>query len=334
MHDEAVAFLATVPLLEGVADAELAELARVMRMRELPAGEVVWRAGDEAAAMLFIVDGRVSISLPLPGDRSVEVARLGCGEVLGEVPLLDGGQHSATASVVEAATVLTLTRVDFEALMSRRHPSAFALRRRIAGVACGRLRAQAAALAAALGDEDLAPPPVTPVAELEPCGPPDSAYVRRLATFHAFDSLALWGLLTAGRYVRCPAGCTLTAEGRASTACYVVINGAVEKVIARGDRRIRVGLAGPGHAFGYESLIDGGPSPVTATTRERTLLLVLARDAFERLFHGETSGSQAFLDVIHRDLMAALRQTLRPHAHLAVGAPSRPAAAADPPARR
>lgn len=103
MHDEAVAFLATVPLLEGVADAELAELARVMRMRELPAGEVVWRAGDEAAAMLFIVDGRVSISLPLPGDRSVEVARLGCGEVLGEVPLLDGGQHSATASVVEAA---------------------------------------------------------------------------------------------------------------------------------------------------------------------------------------------------------------------------------------
>ena len=55
------------------------------------------------------------------------------------------------------------------------------------------------------------------------------------------------------------------------------MNGAVEKVIVRGGRRIRVGLAGPGQAFGYESLIDGGPSPVTAATRERTLLLVLPR---------------------------------------------------------
>ena len=87
--------------------------------------------------------------------------------------------------------------------------------------------------------------------------------------------------------------------------------------MVRGDRRIRVGLAGPGQAFGYESLIDGGPSPVTAITRERALLLVLPQDAFERLFHGEDAGSRVFLDVIQRDLVAALRQSLRPHARLA-----------------
>ena len=86
----------------------------------------------------------------------------------------------------------------------------------------------------------------------------------------------------------------------------------------RGGRRIRVGLAGPGQAVGYESLIDGGSSPVTASTRERTLLLVLPHEAWDRLFGGETVGSYVFLDVIHRDLMAALRQALRPHARLAV----------------
>ena len=154
-------------------------------------------------------------------------------------------------------------------------------------------------------------------ADLEFCGAPNSAYVRRFATFRAFDSLALWGFLTAGRFARCPAGRTLVAEGSRSPACYLTINGAVEKVIVRGGRRIRVGLAGPGQAFGYESLIDGEPSPVTAATRERTLLLVLPQEAFERLFNGETNISQVFLDVIHRDLMAALRQALRPHARLA-----------------
>jgi CRP-like cAMP-binding protein len=316
--DETIAFLATVPLLEGMPEAELAELARVTRRRALPAGEILWDEGDEATAMVLVVDGRVSVSLRLPGDRTVEVSSLGRGEVLGEVPLLDGGQHSATASLLEPSTLLWLSRADFAALVSRRHPTAFALKRRIAGVACARLRHQLAGLAASLGDGGPATQPTQEPAELESCGPPDSAYVRRMATFRAFDSLALWGFLTAGRFARCPAGRTLVAEGTPSTACYVTMNGAVEKVIVRGGRRIRVGLAGPGQAFGYESLIDGAPSPVTASTRERTLLLVLPQEPFERLFNGETSGSHVFLDVIHRDLSAALRQVLRPQARLAV----------------
>jgi len=331
-HAEAVAFLATVPLFHGIPDAEVAELAHVLRRRELPAGKVLWRVGEEAREMVLIVDGRVSVSLPLPGNRAVELTSLGSGEMLGEIPLLDGGRHFRTATVIEPATLLSLGRMDFAALLSRRHPTAFALKRRIAGVACARLRVHLAALAASLGEESpdsLAAPPAEANAELAFCGPPDSGYIRRMATFRAFDSLALWGFLTAGRYARCPAGQTLIAEGTASTACYVTINGAVEKIITRGDRRIRVGLAGPGQAFGYESLIDGGPSPVTASTRERTLLLVLPQEPFERLFHGETAGSHVFLDVIHRDLVAALRQAVRPHARLALSAPSRPAGVAN-----
>jgi CRP-like cAMP-binding protein len=315
MSDDVVGFLATVPLLEGMPEDELASLAGVLRRRDLPAGEVLWNQGDEAGAMLLIISGRVSISLHLPGERSVEVAGVGAGEVLGEIPLLDGGRHSATARVTEPTSLLALSRADFAALVSRRHPTAFTLKRRIAGVACARLRRQLAVLAASLGEE-AAGEQVAP-ADLEFCGPPDSGYVRRLATFHAFDSMALWGFLTAGRFARCPAGRTVVAEGTTSTSCYLTMNGAVEKVIVRGGRRIRVGLAGPGHVFGYESLIDGGPSPVTATTRERTLLLVLPQLQFERLFHGEDSGSHAFLDVIDRDLMAALRQALRPQAQLA-----------------
>ena len=138
-----------------------------------------------------------------------------------------------------------------------------------------------------------------------------------MANFHDFDPLALWGFLTSGRYARCPPGRTLLAEGTPSTACYLTINGAVEKVLVRGDRRIRVGLAGPGKAFGYDSLIDGEPSPVTAVTRERALLLVLPRDPFEQLFNGENAVSRVFLEVLQRDQVATLRQTLRPHARLA-----------------
>jgi CRP/FNR family transcriptional regulator, cyclic AMP receptor protein len=317
---ETVDFLATVPLFEGREEADLVELARVMRRRTVREGEILWRQGDDAREMVFIVDGAVSASLNVPGDRTVEIGRAGPGEIVGEIGLLDGQGHTMSVRVTETATVLALGRVDFAALLAPQDPSAFRLKRRLASLFTARLRNQLRHLAVSLGGEVAGPPAedaARAFAELEYCSPPDSKYVRRMATFHDFDSLALWGFLTSGRYARCQPGRMLLAEGAPSTACYLTINGAVEKVLFRGDRRIRVGLAGPGKAFGYESLIDRRPSPVTAITRERALLLVLPRDPFEQLFNGEDAVSRVFLDVIHRDLVATLRQTLRPHARLA-----------------
>ena len=317
---DSLGFLTSVSLFEGVPRSELAELARVMRRRAVKEGEILWHQDSEAKGLALVVEGRVSVMLRLPGDRVFELSDAGPGETLGEIALIDGGLHSATARVAEAGTLLFLDRADFAALVSRHDPSAFALKRRFAAVATARLRRQFAYLAASLGAADpdrVVGDAARTIPQLEFCGPPDSRYVRRMATFRAFDSLALWGLLTAGRYARCPRGVTLDEEGALPTGCYLVINGAVERVLIRGDGRIRVGLAGPGQAFGYEGLIDGEPSPVTATTRERSLLLVLAPDAFRRLFAGEIDESLVFLDVINRDLAAWLRQAIRPQARLA-----------------
>ncbi|UGS36076.1 cyclic nucleotide-binding domain-containing protein [Capillimicrobium parvum] len=316
---ERVAFLAGVPLFEGIAEDDLADLAHVLRRRTVRAGEIIWREGSHAASMALIVDGRVAVTRHVVGARAMSVAEFGPGQTVGEIPLFDGGPHTATAQAADTTTLLLLGRPDFAALVARRHPSAFALKRRIASLATARLRTQLERLAAPIADapdEQPAAEALPLAAELEPCGPPNSGYVRRMATFRAFDSLALWGFLTAGRYARCRRGRTLVAEGAQPNACYLTINGAVEKVLVRGRRRIRVGLAGPGQAFAYESLIDGRPAPVTAISRERALLLVLPREPFERLFLGDTPESHVFLDVIDRDVVGSWRHALRPLAPL------------------
>ena len=96
---DSAAFLATVSLFEGVRHSDLTELARVMRRRAVSEGEILWHQDAEAKGLALIVEGRVSVTMRLPGDRVFELSDAGPGETLGELALVDGGRHSATARV-------------------------------------------------------------------------------------------------------------------------------------------------------------------------------------------------------------------------------------------
>jgi CRP-like cAMP-binding protein len=315
-EQEIARFLSVVPLLAGRSDDDLLGLARRLRQRTVSPGDLLWKQGDAARELVLVVAGALTALLPVPGGRTVEIGRAGAGDIVGEIGLLEGGEHTMTVEAIEHSTLLALSRNDFAALLARPDASSFDLKRRLALQFTGRLRNQYAQLASTLGGGD-PPSAVGGPAELEPHGPPDSRYLSRMALFHDFDPVALWSFLTSGTYGMCPAGQVLLSEGAPSPACYLTVNGAVEKVLIRGDRRVRVNLAGPGRPFGYESAIDGLPSPVTAITRERTLVLSIARENFSELFHREDTIARVFLDLLLRDLVATLRLTLRPHARLA-----------------
>ena len=75
--------------------------------------------------------------------------------------------------------------------------------------------------------------------------------------------------------------------------------------------------AGPGSAFGYLGLLDGGPASATAVARERSTLLAIGARDFEALLRRDDERSRAFAGAIEHDLMGSLRTAERARSHIA-----------------
>jgi CRP-like cAMP-binding protein len=319
-----VARLSAVALFDGLDEEALDGCGQAFKYVELAPGEILCRQACPHEGLYVLLDGEVKVCRRLPGQRELELARLGAGEVIGEIPLLGGGTHSASVRAVGRCSLLFLSREDFEARTLAGTPCALELRRRIVGIACARLRRNHDAIAAAIGGApiggaaDTAVHPVQPL----PTALPPRAYVSRLPLFRRLEPDVLTALLDHGVALPVPRGHVIQREGMAPDVCYVTLNGAVEDVVRSDSTSVRVGFAGPGHAFGYLGLLDGEAASVASVARERSLLLAIDGEYFSTLQRTRDPRLRAFAAGIEADLIGGLETAGRALSHLAVASPA------------
>ncbi len=84
--------------------------------REYPKGHILFREGDPGKVMYVIQSGSIRISKNV---RDVEktLVVLGAGEFFGEMSILNNKPRSASASIEEAAKLLTIDPKTFEAMV-------------------------------------------------------------------------------------------------------------------------------------------------------------------------------------------------------------------------
>lgn len=92
-------------------------LAGAMVRRRFRRNEVIFHQGDPGDSLHVVATGAVKIVLPSSeGDEAI-IASLQPGDFFGELALLDGAPHSATATAVEPVETLSLARAPFQQLL-------------------------------------------------------------------------------------------------------------------------------------------------------------------------------------------------------------------------
>jgi len=117
------ASLQRVPLFARLAEAQLDALAAAANTRRVAAREELFHKGDDASQVFVVASGRLKVtSTSVDGDEVV-LNLLDAGEVVGELPLLLGGQRTATVVALEPSELVVLERREFLRFL-REHPAA------------------------------------------------------------------------------------------------------------------------------------------------------------------------------------------------------------------
>lgn len=109
--------LGTSNLFGDLSRGKLETLVKYVRAFTAAKDTPIFLEGRYAGFMCIIIKGRVKIYRDSGGGRTVLLAEAETGNSLGEMSIIDGLPHSATAIAVDEVTLVTMTRADFTRLV-------------------------------------------------------------------------------------------------------------------------------------------------------------------------------------------------------------------------
>jgi CRP-like cAMP-binding protein len=139
-RDELCAMLASSNLFADLSPGNIKTLAKYARAYAAAKDTTIYLEGQYAGFMCIIMKGRVRVFKDSGEGRSKLIAEADAGNSLGEMSMLDGLPHSATAVAAEPVMLVTLTRADFTKIVAESPELATKILWRFARLMSERLR--------------------------------------------------------------------------------------------------------------------------------------------------------------------------------------------------
>lgn len=115
-----IGILERLPLFETCTHKELSEVAAITVEAQRDAGQYLTWEGRQGGLMFVIVDGEAEVVATGKNGRPRVIGRrLGPGDVVGELSLIDGQARSASVRAVTPVRVIEINSDDFRRLANR-----------------------------------------------------------------------------------------------------------------------------------------------------------------------------------------------------------------------
>jgi CRP/FNR family transcriptional regulator, cyclic AMP receptor protein len=108
--------LAQVQIFSGLTQAELNSLAECVTPRHYSPGEVIFCEGDACAGLYVVERGHVRVFKTSHSGREQVLTIDSPGNSVAEIPVFDGGVYPASGAAVDHATLLFISKQDFQSL--------------------------------------------------------------------------------------------------------------------------------------------------------------------------------------------------------------------------
>lgn len=111
-------YLQNFNLLSGLDEEQMQELERNTRMRESKKREIIYFPDEASDTIYFLKQGKVKITRIAEDGRTTTLQLVGPGEIFGESAILGQERHENIAEVVEDAVICSISREQFQDLMT------------------------------------------------------------------------------------------------------------------------------------------------------------------------------------------------------------------------
>jgi len=122
IHDFSRVDLADSELLAGFGKNDATRLESFFHAMDVPAGDYLFRCGDQGEELFVILRGDVEVLLPYSKRRKLRLAKFGPGMTVGEIAFLEPGPRAADARASEDCELAVLKH-DALKRLCRKHPN-------------------------------------------------------------------------------------------------------------------------------------------------------------------------------------------------------------------
>ncbi len=261
--------LAPIPLFSLLPEQDFAAVLGAVRLLRSQPGVAIITEGDPGHSFFVLARGRIRVTKKAADGSEVQLATLHAGSIFGEMALLSNSPRTATVSTEIDCDLLEFDRDALAAASSTVSSIATAL--------------------SSFTQERLVNNLLSTAPLFRPLD--DSQRLQLMRRFVPYDA---------------DAGTHLIVQGQPGRGLFMVLRGEVEVSRTEGGATSRLAALGPGELFGEISLLNDAPTTATVTATQKSTLLFLSRDYFQRLVEAVPE-IRAYVEQVGEERMMDLR---------------------------